>query len=84
MTSVEQQLRTFLAENFFVEDAALAGDASLTRTGIIDSTGVLEILLFLEERFGIKVPDDEITPENLDTLDALVRYVDRAENRVSA
>lgn len=84
MITVEQQLRTFLAENFFVEDATLAGDASLTRTGIIDSTGVMEILLFLEERFGIKVPDDDITPENLDTLDALVRYVGQAENRVSA
>ncbi len=84
MNPVEQQLRTFITENFFVEDADLRGEASLTRSGIIDSTGVMEILLFLEERFGIKVPDDEITPENLDTLDNLVRYVDRAENRVSA
>lgn len=84
MNPVEQQLRTFITENFFVEDADLRGEASLTRSGIIDSTGVMEILLFLEERFGIKVPDDEITPENLDTLDNLVRYVGQAENRVSA
>ncbi|HEX9009716.1 MAG TPA: acyl carrier protein [Holophagaceae bacterium] len=84
MNPVEQQLRTFITENFFVEDADLRGEISLTRSGIIDSTGVMEILLFLEERFGIKVPDDEITPENLDTLDNLVRYVGQAENRVSA
>ncbi len=84
MNPVEQQLRTFITENFFVEDGDLRGEMSLTRSGIIDSTGVMEILLFLEERFGIKVPDDEITPENLDTLDNLVRYVAAAESRVSA
>ncbi len=84
MTPVEQQIRTFLAENFFVEDADLRGDASLTRTGIIDSTGVMEILLFLEERFGVRVPDEEITPENLDTIDALVRYLGRVEAQVPA
>lgn len=84
MTPVEQQIRTFLAENFFVEDADLRGDASLTRTGIIDSTGVMEILLFLEERFGVRVPDEDITPENLDTIDALVRYLGRVEAQVPA
>jgi acyl carrier protein len=84
MTPVEQQLRTFITENFFVEDADLRGEISLTRSGIIDSTGVMEILLFLETQFGIKVPDDEITPENLDTLDALVSYVSRMEGKVPA
>lgn len=84
MTPVEQQIRTFLAENFFVEDADLRGDASLTRTGIIDSTGVMEILLFLEERFGVRVPDEDITPENLDTIDALVGYLGRVEAQVPA
>lgn len=84
MNPVEQQIRAFITENFFVEDGDLRGEVSLTRSGIIDSTGVMEILLFLEERFGIKVPDDEITPENLDTLDNLVRYVSAAESRVSA
>jgi len=84
MTPVEQQLRTFITENFFVEDTDLSGDASLTRSGVIDSTGVMEILLFLEEQFGLKVPDDEITPENLDTLNNLVRYVSNAEGKVPA
>lgn len=84
MTPVEQQLRAFITENFFVEDSDLRGEVSLTRSGIIDSTGVMEILLFLEKQFGIQVPDEEITPENLDTLDNLVRYVDQAERRVSA
>lgn len=84
MTSIEQQLRAFITENFFVEDPDLAGDVSLTRSGIIDSTGVMDILLFLEERFGVTVPDDEVTPENLDTLDNIVRYVASAKCRVPA
>jgi acyl carrier protein len=84
MTPTEQKLRQFITDNFFFDESELLGDASLTRSGIIDSTGVMEILLFLEEQFGIKVPDDEITPENLDTIDHLVRYVDDARNRMSA
>jgi acyl carrier protein len=84
MNPVEQELRTFLSENFFVEEADLARGASLTRTGIIDSTGVMEILLFLEERFDMKVPDEEVVPENLDTLDNLVRYVGSRRGRISA
>ncbi len=83
MTSVEQRLRSFIADNFFTDDAALAGDVSLTRSGIIDSTGVLEIILFLEESFHVKVPDAEATPENLDTLDNLVRYVTQAQAKVA-
>jgi acyl carrier protein len=75
MKSVEQPLRTFICENFFTEDADLKGDVSLTRSGIMDSTGVMEIILFLETEFGIKVPDRDAVPENLDTLDNLVRYV---------
>jgi acyl carrier protein len=83
MTPIEQKLRTFITENFFVEETDLSGDASLTRSGIIDSTGVMEILLFLEEHFGLKVPDEEVTPENLDTLNNLVRYVTASEGKVS-
>jgi acyl carrier protein len=84
MTPTEQKLRQFIMDNFFLDESELLGDASLTRSGIIDSTGVMEVLLFLEEQFGIKVPDNEITPENLDTIDNLVRYLDDARNRMSA
>ncbi|MFO0865274.1 MAG: acyl carrier protein [Gemmataceae bacterium] len=75
MTSVEPPLRAFICENFFTDDADLTGDVSLTRSGIMDSTGVMEIILFLETQFGMKVPDRDAVPENLDTLNNLVRYV---------
>jgi len=84
MNPVEQKLRTFFTENFFVEDADLSLDASLTRSGVIDSTGVMEIILFLEQEFGLKVADEEVVPENLDTLRALVRFVTSAQREASA
>jgi acyl carrier protein len=83
MNPVEQKLRTFINDKFFIEDATLTGDVSLTRSGIIDSTGVLEIILFLEETFGLKVSDKDAVPENLDTLNNLVRYVTTAQRNGS-
>jgi acyl carrier protein len=47
------------------------------QAGIIDSTGVLELIMFLEEQFGIKVADEEMTPENLDSVDRIVAFVGR-------
>jgi acyl carrier protein len=71
-------IRAFLCENFYVaEPEALADDASLLEAGIIDSTGVLEVVAFLEEKFGVEVADDDLTPENLDTVDRLVEFVER-------
>lgn len=84
MNPVERQLRTFICENFFTEDADLTGDVSLTRSGIMDSTGVMEIILFLETELGVKVPDRDAVPENLDTLNNLVRYVTAAQRKVTA
>jgi len=82
--TVEQQIRTFITRNFFVAEDDLAGNASLIGSGIIDSTGVLEIIMFLEETFGITVQSDEAIPQNLDTVENLVRYVSTAERKVPA
>jgi len=64
-----------MCDNFFVSDESLEGGLSLTDSGTIDSTGVLELVLFLEETFVISIPDDQIVPDNLDTIDNLVRYI---------
>lgn len=72
---LEQEVRQFVRENFIVGEASLPGDASLTQTGIIDSLGVLELVLFLEERYGIKVSEAETLPKNLDAVDNIVRFV---------
>ena len=53
---------------------------SFLENGIIDSTGVLELVMFLEENFKINVNDDEIRPENLDSLENLVAYINRKKN----
>lgn len=59
-------------------------DDSFMETGIIDSTGVLELVSFVEERFDIEVRDDELIPENLDSANNLTRYVTRKLSAESA
>jgi acyl carrier protein len=72
-------VRRFIAENFLFRDEgdAITHDASLLDAGIIDSTGVLELVCFLEATFGIQVADDEMLPENLDSIRAISNYVGR-------
>lgn len=76
--SVEAKIREYIAENFLFAGSAadIAGDASFLDMGIIDSTGVLEIIYFIEEEFQIKMEDHEMLPENLDSVDNIVRFVD--------
>jgi len=72
-------VRRFIGENFLFRDDgdAITHDASLLDAGIIDSTGVLELVSFLETTFGIEVQDDEMLPENLDSIRAIASYVSR-------
>lgn len=72
-------VRRFIAENFlFREDIeSLPEDASFLEAGIIDSTGVLELVCFLETTYGIQIADDEMLPANLDSLRAVSAYVRR-------
>ncbi len=72
-------VRRFIGENFLFRDdgEAITHDASLLDAGIIDSTGVLELVCFLETTFGIEVHDDEMLPENLDSIRAISNYVSR-------
>lgn len=74
---IEEDVRQFLSENFPLtgDGFALEKDASLLEAGVIDSTGVLEVIEFLEERYGIRIPDEEVLPENLDSIDAITGYV---------
>ena len=77
MTTAEE-IRKFITTNFYVADPAkLADDASFLDQGIIDSTGVLEVVTFLEDKFGIVVGDNEMLPENLDSLRNLTAFVER-------
>ncbi|MCC6435230.1 MAG: acyl carrier protein [Acidimicrobiales bacterium] len=71
---IEAQLREFIVENFFVEDE-LDATESLTDAGVIDSTGVLEVVSWIEDTFAVTVPDADILPDNLDSIARIVRYV---------
>lgn len=72
------QLRQFVITNFYVPDATRLDDTtSLLGHGILDSTGVLELVTFVENQFGIAVADDELVPGNFDSLAALTAYVER-------
>jgi acyl carrier protein len=72
------QVREFVTRNFFVSDATRLTDAaSLLDLGVVDSTGVLEVIGFVESTFGLSVEDDEIVPANLDSIERIATYVDR-------
>lgn len=76
-SQVTDQLRDFIAENFLFGDTTRmpAEDESLLGSGVLDSTGVLELIEFLEEQFAISVADVETVPANLDSLGGITRYV---------
>ena len=75
--SVEARVREFLDGKLVHEsDAAIAADESLLDSGILDSASILELVSFLESRFGIVIPDEELLPENFETIGAIVELVE--------
>jgi acyl carrier protein len=77
--AVESEIKAFVVENFlFGQGQTLqTADQSLLESGIIDSTGMLELVTFIEQRYGIVVEDRELVPDNLDSLSNLGAFVDR-------
>jgi acyl carrier protein len=75
------ELRQFVVDNFLLGDASvvLLDSDSFMATGTIDSTGMLELVMFLETTFGIQVADRELVPENLDSIDNVIQFVDRKQ-----
>lgn len=73
--SVLQTIREFVLLNFLMADESLGEDDSLTGEGIIDSTGLLELVLFIEDTFGIEIPQQDVLPERFDSLGMLTDYV---------
>jgi acyl carrier protein len=78
-------VREFVVENFLVGDGEeLKDDSSFLEEGIIDSTGMLEMVMFLEKTYGIKIADEELIPKNMDSLQNIARFIDRKLNRSHA
>jgi len=72
---IKGQVKEFFVDNFMAEMDGVSDSDSFLDNGIIDSTGVLELVLFLEETYNVKVEDDEIIPENLDSLENIAAYI---------
>jgi acyl carrier protein len=84
MTYLEQ-VRTFVIENFlFGDGTSLTDDTPFLQSGIINSTGILELIVFLEKTYGIKVEDAELLPENLDSLRNVAAFLERKVERRTA
>jgi acyl carrier protein len=78
MKEISEKIRAFVTKNFYVADAgSLRDEDSLLDKGIVDSTAVLEVISFLEGTFDITVQDDEMLPENLDSIARIAAFVTR-------
>jgi acyl carrier protein len=77
--TILKRVRTFIEENFLFRDALsdLSDTDSLLESGAIDSTGILELVAFLESDFPIVMSDAEIVPDNLDSIASIAGYVER-------
>ncbi len=78
-SELQTQVRTFILENYLFTDdeSALGPDESLLDRGIVDSTGMLEIIMFIEDELGVQVADEEMIPENLDSVNRIAAFVSR-------
>lgn len=77
--TLRAELRQFIVENYLLtrDNVALGDSESLTARGILDSTGALELVLHLEERYGVTVQDEELHPDNLDSIDKIAAFIER-------
>ncbi|HYH18718.1 MAG TPA: acyl carrier protein [Azospirillum sp.] len=75
---VTQQIRAFIVENFLLgKDSGFNNAESLLESGIIDSTGIMHVVAFLEESFGIAIDDDDLIADNLDSVERIAGFVER-------
>lgn len=79
LDTIRQQVHKFVMYNFLYDgvSADIDDDASLLELGVIDATGILELTLFVEDIFGVHVPEADLVPENFDTVNNIARYIAR-------
>ena len=79
MTEIEEMIRTYIADNILFSDNGYpyADDLSFLENGVVDSMNVLELVVFVEDKFGLKVDDDDIVPGNFDSIKRLADFVRR-------
>lgn len=76
---IESQVRNFIFQQFLLnmEDSDLTNNDSFLERGIVDSTGILEVVAFLEETYSLTIEDEELIPENLDSITNVVSFIER-------
>ncbi|MDA8170999.1 MAG: acyl carrier protein [Nitrospiraceae bacterium] len=74
---IRTDIRDFLIENFLYgqDGGRLKEDVSLLETGLIDSTGILELVSFIEDKYGVTVNDNELVPDNFDSINKLAHFI---------
>jgi acyl carrier protein len=77
MKSIEEKIRTYIAENILFSNNGYrySDDASFLEEGIVDSMGIMELVMFVDETFGITVEDEDLTPDNFDSVTKLAAYI---------
>lgn len=84
MSDVQSKIRTFIVDNYlFGDDEGLESNTSFLDEGIVDSTGILELIEFISEEFEMTVEDDELVPENLDSIDNVTAFIGRKVGKVA-
>ena len=75
--TLKEKIRTFIIDNFLfgAKDARVGDDQSFLESGIIDSTGVLELVSYVEESFAVEVKDEDLVPDNFDSISKLAAYI---------
>jgi len=83
--TIAQQIRSFIQESFlFGQTDNLRDGDSFLESGIIDSTGILQLMAFLQDTYGVRVEDEEAIPDNLDSIDRIVVYLRRKSDSAEA
>ena len=84
MLTVPDRVRQFIVDNFYVEASRVGADTSLITEGIVDSTGMLELIAFIEREYKIRVEDKETIPANLETLSRIDGFIARKRGAAAA
>lgn len=80
MTDIRRDVRAFLQNDLARDLTDVEDSMSLLRAGVLDSLGVMQLVAFLQERFGVLIPEDDLVPENLESVDAIVTFVARLQH----
>lgn len=84
--NIETEIKSFICENFIIDEnpTQLDNSQSFLESGIIDSTGILELVSFIEEHYTITVEDEDLIPDNLDSVNNVINFINRKLNTVDS